>query len=112
MKLTKLERAVTDTLDMYERLIADPHGVIQEWRDTECRVCKAMGKTYQACQACPLYPKNGLLCVCGDHKNEFLGSKMAIGLAAMTSEIRDAAKERYKTLLRRMKLNGWEYKCN
>jgi hypothetical protein len=40
----------------------------------------------------------------------FKGSKMAIRLSITSDEIKMAAKDRYDVLLKRMKLNGWEYK--
>ena len=109
MRLTKLERAVTDTLDMYERLIADPLGVIDEWRNQECRVCTAMGTRLRE-SGCPFDMGNAYVgCMQGTDGN-FKGSKMAIRLSITSDEIKMAAKDRYDVLLKRMKLNGWEYK--
>ena len=108
MKLTKLERAVTDTLDMYERLIADPYGVIEEWRDQECRVCTAMGK--RSCESgCPFVPGYPYVGCLRGTDGDFKGSKMKIRLSITSDEIKTAAMERYKVLLKRMKLNGWSY---
>ena len=108
---TKLEKAITDTMHMYEEMM-DIHTDIcvlrDAWRKQTCRVCTAMGKG-DNCPQCPLYC-SAWRYGCADGMDGFaMGSKDMINDADGHREIRKAVRARYRELLRRLKANGWTY---
>ena len=105
--------AVTKTLYMYEALIEEPRAEAKKWvtRDGGCRICQAM-EIYNnwECDGCPIVDK-GLTCCGASMSND--GDKWKVSNACIdmdTKNIKRYAKARYKELLRRLKLNGYEYK--
>jgi len=102
--------AVEDTLDMYERMLIGGKKEFDEWDNTDCRVCAAMNNK---CQSCPFYSAELGSCGSGPGPS-LLGGKSSIAIAGFastkTSIYKRVVKARYAELLRRLKVNGYEYK--
>lgn len=132
----ELAKALTKTLAAYERLFADPKGQIKRWEDYghsySCRICKVMGsqlafdalQSSRDCKACPLGSENSSH-GCGESNNSLWAHSRSTTRMDLMNKIweyeatpnRDnlravvrAAKVRYKSILKVLDDNGWEYK--
>lgn len=126
----KINSEITKMLRSYEDLIADPFGKVEKWKNygdmTSCRMCRLCGYSgfgpYPDCAECPISIKReNMSCGDGNSLGELMGaidnvldwqdgSLAHYSVAKLKSRLRQAAKRRYKILLKLLAGNGYEYK--